>query len=417
VGEPKGDKFMTDLPGEYVADETTIEVVNDGISISKTRNSQGKTFYSLDGEIYHKSEMPEEVTDCLCMKPIHNFGPVDFELNFVFQLDMPFLLSEAPSVGAMVLGKLANADVVDNVAKEFERQAFTARRDITTLETRIEDKNTALKKYDYVQDAILTLQNAESELAGVNVERLKTIMKLVSEYQKQIKTVGNLENELKELPDTEKLHSVASLCAVELSQFTVLRDLGDSSKVTAASLGLINTTLPEIKKVVETWLESQDCLLKINTYKVHNEVFVKYIGIIMEKTEMQKLLEKELELTKAMTVLVDLGINFDSYSKIEDLNCVLLSTKEKVENISAQLGYLKPLLKQGLTPKNLVVEDELHKVLVEIANKYKKDYALVESKNLELTTVKDDLYKQERMIQGLWVEAGTCPWCNSEVKK
>ncbi|MEN6565904.1 MAG: AAA family ATPase [Veillonellales bacterium] len=110
-GEPAGDSFVNKAVGF-----ATVIIKTDKATITKTRKG-AKTSYSIDygndhTMLYEKAEVPEEVEELLGMTK-STFGDFKAALNFAYQLDSPFLLSESPSAGAKVLGKLANAEIVD----------------------------------------------------------------------------------------------------------------------------------------------------------------------------------------------------------------------------------------------------------------------------------------------------------------
>lgn len=108
-GEPSGDAFVHE---DVKYAEVTI-TMSDGRWVRKSRKND-KTRYEIAGyeEPFDKAEVPAEVTQILNLVKTA-FGDFETSLNFAYQLDPPFILSEPPSTGAKVLGKLSGTEVVD----------------------------------------------------------------------------------------------------------------------------------------------------------------------------------------------------------------------------------------------------------------------------------------------------------------
>ncbi|MHB1167277.1 MAG: AAA family ATPase, partial [Carboxydocellales bacterium] len=139
LGEPQGDDFLYTVYDEL--DKTKIVEqaeeaggrlhLDNGVTITKVRRKGETTWLiSSEPEPYKKAAVPEVVTS-LTGLTVTNFSDFEVALNFAYQLDPPFMLSESPSAGAKVLGKLAGTEVVDlalkDVAKDVSKHQ-TARR-------------------------------------------------------------------------------------------------------------------------------------------------------------------------------------------------------------------------------------------------------------------------------------------------
>lgn len=159
LGEPAGEEFIFKL-----TDETTGEIVkqaeegkaeiglDNGVVITKTRR-KGKTTYTINtiAEPFEKAEVPQEVKDALNLRK-YSFGDFDTYLNFAFQMEAPFLLSEAPSTGAKVLGKLAGTETVDLAIAEVSKRTHKARDEKRTADKEIERLNGDLLEYQDIED-------------------------------------------------------------------------------------------------------------------------------------------------------------------------------------------------------------------------------------------------------------------------
>lgn len=80
------------------------------IPILQTERGYSKTTYTHSAfpTAWEKAEIPPEIKETLGLVK-QQYGDFETCLNFAFQLDAPFMLSESASVGAKVLGKLAGS--------------------------------------------------------------------------------------------------------------------------------------------------------------------------------------------------------------------------------------------------------------------------------------------------------------------
>ncbi|CDN35253.1 AAA family ATPase [Bacillus thuringiensis] len=160
--EPQGEAFVNESVGQATV---TIHMDN-GIIISKHRR-KGKTSYRIQtdpgdaGSVFEKSEVPEEVKQLLGITK-QTFGDFVTALNFAFQLEAPFLISETPSSGAKVLGKLAGTEAVDLAVKSVSKDTYAARQERLLAEKEIERLAGNLLEYLDVDDKVQQLKTAES---------------------------------------------------------------------------------------------------------------------------------------------------------------------------------------------------------------------------------------------------------------
>jgi exonuclease SbcC len=120
--EPAGDGFVNEAVGEA---EVVINHDN-GMIITKRRKKGGRTVYKLNDQTFEQADVPPEITAALGMAR-QTFGDFEAALNFAFQLEAPFLISEPPSAGAKVLGVIAGTEIVDLAIKATSRNTHAAR--------------------------------------------------------------------------------------------------------------------------------------------------------------------------------------------------------------------------------------------------------------------------------------------------
>lgn len=126
--EPTGEAFLHTIRNpdgsvKEAVDQVKVSVTFDnGITITKTRR-KGKTTYTHSAfpTAWEKAEIPPEIKETLGLVK-QQYGDFETCLNFAFQLDAPFMLSESASVGAKVLGKLAGTEIVDKSISEVNKK-------------------------------------------------------------------------------------------------------------------------------------------------------------------------------------------------------------------------------------------------------------------------------------------------------
>jgi exonuclease SbcC len=171
--EPQGEAFVNVSVGEAAV---TIFLEN-GAIITKRRR-KGKTSYLIqqneedEGSLYEKSEVPDEVKRLLQIEK-QTFGDFETALNFSFQLDAPFLISETASAGAKILGKLAGTESVDLAIKGVRQDTHYTRLDRTAAEKEIEQIAGRMLAYTRIDDAKEAVDLAEMLLEQIENNHTK----------------------------------------------------------------------------------------------------------------------------------------------------------------------------------------------------------------------------------------------------
>lgn len=145
-GEPSGETFVNETVGE-----ATVEItLTNQACVTKNRR-RGKTVYGITYpdntvQFFETAAVPDEVT-ALLETTKQTFGDFETALNFAYQLEAPFLISEPPSAGAKVLGKIAGTEVVDLAVKAVAKETYAARQEISTAKKEIERIEADLLQY------------------------------------------------------------------------------------------------------------------------------------------------------------------------------------------------------------------------------------------------------------------------------
>lgn len=241
--EPAGEAYVNEKVGQA---EVEIELDN-GVTITK-RRKKGKTSYLLSTvpEPFEKSEVPFEVKQALGINK-QTFGDFVTALNFAFQLDAPFLISETASAGAKILGKLAGTEAVDLAIKGVSKDTYAARQEKSQAEKDIEKIDHQLAAYMNLDELKEQLEACEMlahklEIDVSKVDNLKhmkiaygTLTDLMETYREKLDRlaiVGDLEEELKNVAAAQarydKLLAVynqfnKTTTALEIAQYELKR--------------------------------------------------------------------------------------------------------------------------------------------------------------------------------------------------
>lgn len=189
--EPQGEAFLHTIRNadgsiKSAVDEASVAVeFTDGTVITKTRR-KGKTTYthSLYPEPWEKAEVPPEIKETLGLLKQSYGDSFETCLNFAFQLDPPFLLSETGSAGAKVLGKLAGTEVVDKSIGAVNKLTHRIRTDIAQAEKTIGQLDVELLEYLHVDQNYETLLQLENNFQAVDehLRKQKILSDLLNSY-------------------------------------------------------------------------------------------------------------------------------------------------------------------------------------------------------------------------------------------
>lgn len=205
LNEPAGEAFVNEKVGEA----TGVIYLDNGAIITKRRR-KGKTSYLIqqdeedEGSLYEKSEVPDEVTRLLQIEK-QTFGDFETALNFAFQLDPPFLLSETASAGAKILGKLAGTESVDLAIKGVSKDTYGSRQDRTNAEKDIERLSASMLEYARIDDAKEAVDVAEMlleqlENGSIKLDNLRSYLRTYEAAKDLLQGAGNRLDKLSNVP-------------------------------------------------------------------------------------------------------------------------------------------------------------------------------------------------------------------------
>jgi len=373
-GEPKGDQVISNFRGKKAKKCSVELIMEDNSNFIKERTSNNITLFKAPawGKQWSKSDLPKEIADVIQIKP-YKFGSLEFNLNFSFQLDSPFLISEAASMGAVVISKFSGTEVIDLVNKDLEKENWHLNKDNNTLEKSIEDKNSEIVQYDF-------LKNSSKELEACNRD-LNVLEKNIALYNRTIV-------------------------------------LNNSYKDYLIKLNSINCKL---KLVTEKFIDSLNCRLnKIDRkssylddlYKIKKQYDFKTNELNTQNRHLVKLKELSELKVRASAYLVNYTVFYNTV-KIKDNYKRLSGFIKEVEGILSKFVNLS-----NFDIIKLKKEFKSHWFFMDLNTEYtKKKYDLDNIKTKEKHNSLEIL-KAKTELKSLWEQVGwVCPTCNSIIKK
>lgn len=338
--EPQGEAFVN----ESVGHATVAIHLDNGITISKHRR-KGKTSYRIqtnpgdEGSVFEKSEVPEEVKQLLGITK-QTFGDFVTALNFAFQLEAPFLISETPSSGAKVLGKLAGTEAVDLAVKSVSKDTYAARQERLLAEKEIERLAGNLLEYLDVDDKVQQLKTTESLMEHVEElhkkkESLKEIAQIYTSRKQKHIAAWEIEKRLENVP---VLIQILEQTEKDQQRLQTLLDLQKRYESLSTAKKTLTETLKQFDGLVEVSNLLQDSTKFEERYSLLSILSQNY------KKYSQALQEVQLQLGR-LTVIecIDVAAIEEEVKKADELKKLFVQysvVKQRYEKTSIDVERL-----------------------------------------------------------------------------
>ena len=341
--EPQGEAFVNEKVGEALV---ALHMDN-GLQISK-RRKKGKTSYLLqtgpndEGSLFEKSEVPEEVKAALGITK-QTFGDFTTALNFAFQLEAPFLISETASAGAKILGKLAGTEAVDVAVKAVSKDTYAARQERQQGEKDVAKINTQLLEYfelEQIRNQLEAVEYLASEVE-TDVKRLENLRQQKTNIETISESLVALTHRLDGLTHVPELEIDLKNIEKAQERYDTLLDLYSKGAALDQKLSALTT---EIKK----YENLQNCSLLLEGL-THDENRVTaltsfVIGYQKQKNEVNNAL-RVLEKTKDLEVvdLEGIGTMLQQKERLQELYQKHNTLQEGVEGHQKALEQFRGL--------------------------------------------------------------------------
>lgn len=262
---PSGDDFIT--RGKNKCSVTVI--FNNGLQITRARGT-GHNYYEItqaDGNKIHLEGFGtgpvDEVVNAHGMRELDYFGEKQ-ALNLCRQLDRPFFLGETPTTRAVMIGHLANTEVVDLSIKNTSSDIRQAKASLKSYKADLKEVKSSLSEIKGLAMMEKSIGAAEKRLDKLmllegKMNNISTIAKKITElnirrekYIQIMESEADINDALELLDKIDELKSICNKITEvsnslnkELSKKETLQKIIDK-----ADIGDIDTQLDNLDKII-----------------------------------------------------------------------------------------------------------------------------------------------------------------------
>jgi exonuclease SbcC len=424
--EPQGEAFIhtvrnPDGSVRSACDEASVAVeFKDGTIITKTRR-KGKTTYthSLYPEPWEKAEVPPEIKETLGLLKQSYGDTFETCLNFAFQLDPPFLLSETGSAGAKVLGKLAGTEVVDKSIGAVNKLAHRTRTEIAQAEKTIGQLDVELLEYLEVDQNFTALLQLEAAFQATEdkVSRYKTLQELKNRH------TGLTERKQGYLDTLNRYALLDSLVTafVAVVQKNEKLDLFQN-------MDTVFWTHIKVIEGAQSTLRTLECVPvlrnRVTALEAQEQRFIDLTNLDTKYRANKELVRRaEDEIRKADTVLSfsrSIGLLSDKLDRINVLQTVAgrhriaVDEQKRLTGIVGSLSHIDVL--QGQIIGLQTVASRLQ-VLTGLQKSYEEKESFRKTVADTVDELTEDIKAATAMLSEAWEDAGgICPMCEQPLQ-
>ena len=417
--EPTGEAFLHTIRNpdgsvKEAVDQAKVSVTFDnGVTVTKTRR-KGKTSYTHSSyqNGWEKAEIPPEIKETLGLVK-QQYGDFETCLNFAFQLDPPFLLSETASIGAKVLGKLAGTEVVDKSISEVNKKTHQVRTEISYADKQIGEIDVSLIEYFELDTKDQQLTKAEEAFTRLQEarERRGDLIKLTGAYEQAV------DRRISYFDEVQRLAGVvvagATLSIVEREQRKVER-LTELNKAVADQ--------KEPCRVIHLTRGLKDLDKLLTSVEADTEAYGKLVVLQWRHEQAQKVIYE----TSGQIVKLDQGIGLKfmledaeaDYSKLMKLEALYSDHGSAVmdaNGIGQRLDAMEATKAVRGKYEALVADYKTLEGLQRVGLSYtqKNAYKIAAERNVQRSTEMVEAARKE--LHESWEAAGgVCPLCGSK---
>ena len=279
---PSGDDFRSDWGGD-----TRVSLSVDGSTIIREKKGKTGNTYQMDDmefKSFNKG-VPREITDRLNLSTV----------NWQRQHDAPFLLSSTPGEIATLLNQIVNLDRIDVSLSRAIAKTRAVSQEITAQEELLEQAETDLKSFEYLDD----LEKRVKSIEDLN-QKGNEIEDVVKGLEAAIGRVGTLED------------TIASLAPYKGAQgridgILVLVEERDVLNSSVESLENALEGVQEAEEVLEGWKDTSNQLDAVTAIldglEESEEIQSQVYGIERILEQGKRVQDRTLSLAKEITEL------------------------------------------------------------------------------------------------------------------
>lgn len=291
--KPNGNSFIR----HNAKKPTSVTITGDFGEITRIKGGKENS-YILNDQTYKAfgTGIPQPVFEAL------NMG----ELNFMRQLDPPFILSKSGSELASFLNRLINLEVIDNSLAKIKQSVTAVKRQADACEENIVRLIQSLDNYTDIDDMEKCVQNVEQLSAKIN-KKSATVNELIKQtlyFQDNQEQFGNMAWVAKADRQLQKvIAKISKLEQIQAERNSLSITLSALKKADMKYKSCFDTKPLETKlKGLLTDLSKIDKLEnRITAINKHTDDYTNYSKIATDKQIELNKLENELKQTKPKT--------------------------------------------------------------------------------------------------------------------
>lgn len=353
--EPKGTDFI-----RYGETRATVTVTfTDGSSITRSRTNSSAGEYIVRDSNGKETEfkgfgnnLPIDIANTHQMPKVELSTGIERPLNFSYQLDGHFLLSESPAVRANTIGRLTGVHMVDAAIKEKAKDIRQLTVATNAVEKQIEQLDEDLKAFSDLDDVqknihilqglTLTAQNLEDDIQELN--------SLEKEYLNHTTESQNLKAELKQYSKVDKgllVLTKAETIHTEIAELTRLNTVYRNEKTNISELKMDLSDYDDLDEGLKLVAKAEAIALEAAELKaLKREEEFATIDINRMEDEMSgyaNLSKINLDAIESSAIeLEELRSLYKAYYAIDeetkDLAALCVHAEQKVKDIESQIA-------------------------------------------------------------------------------
>jgi exonuclease SbcC len=431
-GEPEGDSFILDIVDKTTkqsirrSDSAFVRIVmNDGAYVEKTRKRSGKTEYVVfrpeweASRRYMKADVPEEVTEILGIQKV-TLADTDTDINFSYQHDPYFMLSEAPSYGAKILGKMADTEDIDKAIKATSQDIYEERQAMSTASKIVEMKTAELAAYEGLDEQKEQLDAAEVifKQAEVNMERGRRLRGMFSGWEDTTNTVAAKAVKLDYLSRVNGLADRLTEIEKLQSRRARLEELCQSyrdNEVRILNLGAVIQNIGDVSamadavRIIEGNVARAAVFRGIETgYSNASSAYIKAVTVIQETAFIGKV-TADIEVIEAI---------IQRYNRLFMLNVRYHNQQEVINRNTDILNRLPDTGALLSSIKDIESKERRWRILVELrfGMNTRQDHIKSAGDALRISNIAYQGAKEEE-VKAWEASGGICPLCNKPLEQ
>ncbi len=395
-------------------------IMEDGTKVSRERSRGGVNRYLLGKQKYEGfgvGNPPLEIRQALGISPI-DIGDQSFNLNLSEQLDGPFLGNSVPvTAKAKVLGKLSGVEEIDYAGKTLGTDIYRKKRDKEGYENQVRHLTEEIEGYTYLDELEPLIDLIEKQVVRLKEKQSKkeklSELKLclvstraaITQEEQKIASLCNINDAYTTLNGTEsKQQRLQRLTRSRNELNSIIPQIRNSEDIVEATKDIDSIAL-----VVSAASEKYNKLTSLrallgnrNTYKAE----LSSIQVVLEATQgISETLETVEKLYDKSEKLYALKLKKKSLEWIQKDMLYNNKVLENTQNIDDLLAKTEELTAKVYRTSGLKVRRDLCK--------QKKDE--IEEATRQIGTFEKTVESLTKDLTDLFMEAGTCPMCGSEM--